>query len=166
MQQEISNTLILNMRLLWRMTEPIPEEEMANQPEGLPNHPAWLLGHLSHSLEAIGGELGVGPWLDPAWTELFATGSTPQRDRAAYPAKSALLESLESGAEKIFGRLDEMSDDDCSAPLPDARYRDTFPTIGHAVVHILGSHFALHMGQLSCWLRVMGHEVASEMDER
>ena len=80
--------------------------------------------------------------------------------------------ALEHAWDEAFGYFgaarfyDEMSDDDCAVTLPDARFRDTFPTIGHAVVHILGSHFALHMGQLSCWLRVMGYEVASEMDER
>ena len=163
---EVANTLILNTQLLWRMVEPVPEDGMARQPAGIPNHPAWTLGHLAHSLQAIGGEIGLDTWLPENYAALFGTGSAPTVDREAYPTKSELLEKVEQGAEHVLARLEEMTEDDFGAPLPDARYRDTFPTVGHALVHILGAHFGLHIGQLSCWLRSQGIEPASEMDDR
>jgi hypothetical protein len=42
------------------------------------------------------------------------------------------------------------------APLPDRMHRDKFPTVGHAVVHILTAHTAVHVGQISCWRRIAG----------
>ena len=45
---------------------------------------------------------------------------------------------------------------DPDGPLPDKRFRDTFPTLGHAVLHILAGHVAVHVGQLGAWRRAMG----------
>ena len=47
-------------------------------------------------------------------------------------------------------------------PLPDVRYRDRFPSIGYAAVHILSGHTALHLGQLTVWRRAMGLANVSE----
>jgi hypothetical protein len=41
-------------------------------------------------------------------------------------------------------------------PLPDGRYREMFPTLGHAVTHVLTAHTAAHIGQVIVWRRVMG----------
>ena len=48
------------------------------------------------------------------------------------------------------------------APLPDEACRAIFPTLGHAVVHILGPHAAVHVGQISVWRRVMGFPALAE----
>jgi hypothetical protein len=49
-----------------------------------------------------------------------------------------------------------MSHTDLAQPLPDVRFRDQFPTVGHAVLHILAAHTALHIGQVIVWRRAMG----------
>lgn len=48
-----------------------------------------------------------------------------------------------------------MGDAGLAESLPDVRYRDKFPTIGHAVIHILSGHTALHLGQLTVWRHAM-----------
>lgn len=49
-----------------------------------------------------------------------------------------------------------MTDSELDSPLPDERYREVFPTLGHAVLHILTVHTAIHLGQISAWRRAMG----------
>ncbi len=44
-----------------QLLDAIPEEKMADQPAGLPNHPAWTLAHLSIAanymlIPALGGK--------------------------------------------------------------------------------------------------------------
>jgi hypothetical protein len=49
-----------------------------------------------------------------------------------------------------------MEEDGLAQPLPDERYRHIFPTIGHALLHILTAHAAVHVGQVSVWRRAFG----------
>jgi uncharacterized damage-inducible protein DinB len=135
---------------------------MVGQVGGVVNHPAWTLGHIAHSFEAIGGEVGMAPWLPQDWAERFGAGTTPVNDPTAYPDKVTLLDALDDGQKRLNGRLAQMSADDLSQPLPDARYRDRLPTVGHALLHILASHTAMHVGQMAVWRRAMGHPVVNE----
>jgi hypothetical protein len=41
-------------------------------------------------------------------------------------------------------------------PIPDVRFREMFPTLGHTVVHMLAAHTAAHIGQVVVWRRAMG----------
>ena len=120
--------------------------QMICQPVNVPNHPAWTIGHLVYSCQQIGGEIGILPWLPSDWGQHFGTGSIPVGDTAAYPDKEALLCALEDGKDRLTAALLAMEETDLSEPLPNVRYRKQFPTIGHAVVHILSGHTAMHLG--------------------
>ena len=75
---------------------------------------------------------------------------------AGCPTKEELLAALADGERRIVERLRAMTADDLAGPLPDERFRDVFPTLGHAVPHILAGHTAVHTGQLGAWRRAMG----------
>ena len=62
----------------------------------------------------------------------------------------------ERTARRVRRKLADMDDADLAGPLPDERYRDVFPALGHAILHILTVHTAIHLGQLSPWRRAMG----------
>ncbi len=152
-KSELLNSFRLDLATLRELIEPIPDSDMAVQPPGLNKHAAWTLGHLTHSMRAIGEELGIPNWLPADWGDRFGQGSTPSPTRDHYPSKSELAETFDDAASRIVARLEDMTPSEFDADLPDARHRERYPTIGHAAVHILASHFALHMGQLSCWRR-------------
>jgi len=141
---------------LRRLVADVPNDLLTRQPAGAVNHPAWVIGHLVYSCEAIGGEIGLTPWLASDWKSRFGTGSTPVEDRAAYPEKEALLAALRDGQRRLAERLTVVGNEGMAAPLPDVRYRSVFPTVGHAVLHILTAHAAGHVGQVTVWRRVMG----------
>jgi hypothetical protein len=154
---EVLNSYGLNVAHLIRLVNDVPDEDFVRQPGALTNHPAWNIGHLIFSCQALGGELALAPWLPPAWESNFGTGSIPSSDRSAYPSKTELLTALEDAKQRIAGRLTVLGDAGMGAMLPDERHRAVFPTVGHAVVHILVGHFAVHVGQLSAWRRAAGY---------
>jgi hypothetical protein len=153
---EILRSFGLTLDYLNRLVADIPDEAMTKQTAGAVNHPAWVIGHLAFSCQAIGGEIGLAAWLPGDWKERFGTGSTPSEARAAYPSKNELLAALADGRRRLETRLREMSDAEMGKPLPDESHRAMFPTVGHAVLHILTAHAAVHVGQISVWRRVAG----------
>jgi hypothetical protein len=81
---------------------------------------------------------------------------------SAYPSKAELLAALADAQARLFDRLATLGDARLSVPLPDARHRTAFPTVGHAVVHIFSAHAAARVGQLSVWRRAADHPPLSE----
>jgi hypothetical protein len=151
---ETLNSFDLTVDYLVRLVADVPDEMMTRQAQGVVNHPAWTIGHLIYSAQAIGGELGLAAWLPANWQQRFGTGSTPQS--SGYETKAELLSMLADARRRLRERLNEVGETALAQPLPDVRYRDTFPTLGHAVVHILAAHWASHVGQLIVWRRAVG----------
>lgn len=152
---EILNSYALTLDHIGRLVADVADTDMTAQPPGVPNHPAWTLGHLVLSAQLIGGELGLEAWLPPEWIAAFGPGSRPHPDRATYPPKAALLALLADGRKRIAARLSALGEPRMSRQLPDARFRELYPTLGHAVLHVLAGHSALHAGQLVVWRRAM-----------
>ncbi|MDP6112278.1 MAG: DinB family protein [Planctomycetota bacterium] len=156
MLSEILHTYTLNLRHLRRLVADLDDAEMVTQTGSAPNHAAWIIGHLIHSCEAMCGEIGVDPWLTEDWRGLFGTGSTPLGNADSYPSKGSLLTALDDAYSRLSDALSELGESGMLAPLPDMQYRKSLPTIGHALVHILASHTALHVGQLTVWRKAIG----------
>lgn len=130
--------------------------DMVAQPNGLANHPAWVIGHLTHSCQALGGEIDLPPWL-PEWhAKRFGTGSIPLNDPAAYDSKSVLLDRLQHAQMHITAAIQNRDSVQLDQPLPDARYRTIMPTVRDAITQVLVAHAANHVGQITIWRRLMG----------
>ncbi|HZZ27343.1 MAG TPA: DinB family protein [Pirellulales bacterium] len=155
---EILNSNAMTLDFLRRLVDDVPDELMTKQPPGVVNHPAWVLGHLVYSLEAIGGEMGLSSWLPADWQPRFGTGSIPSDHREAYPSKESLLAALADCQHRITKQFAVLGEHGLQHALPDEKHRAFFPTIGHAVLHILTAHAALHVGQITIWRRAVGLE--------
>jgi hypothetical protein len=163
MVSEVLNSYRLTLDYLRRLVADVPDVDLTRQPTGLANHPAWVIGHLAVSCQALGGEMELAPWLPSHWEGMFGTGSVPTADRSVYPPKAELLTVLADAQARLSHRTLVLGDVGMSAPLPDARYRELLPTIGHAVVHILTAHAAVHVGQVSVWRRAGGYRALSQI---
>jgi hypothetical protein len=152
----VLNSYLLTLADVRAAVEGLPADLMVRQFPGVPNHPAWTIGHLVYSAQAIGGELGLDPWLPSSWVALFSTGSIPLPDAAVYPSRSELLGALEDAQNRITRCLNSLNPEALAAPLPDVRFRSIFPSLGHAAVHVLSGHTSFHLGQLSVWRRAAG----------
>ncbi len=88
---------------------------------------------------------------------MFSTGSTLGQDSEDYLKKLDSMKAFDDSAARVIGELNKAAEAQFLASLPDKRYRDRLPTIGHAFAHILLSHFAVHLGQLTVWRRACGY---------
>lgn len=155
MKNELINAVRLDRARLKSTLDSLPAGCLTAQLPGARNHALWTLGHLAHSMEAIGGELGLKPWLPSSWARAFRPGSTPSAEVGDYPPLQELRAALEDGIERVLAAFSSATEDQLAGPLPDARYRSTYASLGHAVLHIVTSHFAYHVGQLACWAGVV-----------
>lgn len=130
--------------------------EMVIQTECIKNHPAWVIGHLAFSCQAIGGELGVERWLAGDWGKRFGMGSVPVNAVEAYECKNELLSILTEAEMRITVAVQDLSAEQLKQPLPDKNYQQDLPTTHHAINQILVAHTAYHVGQTVVWRRDLG----------
>ncbi len=130
--------------------------DMVAQPNGIMNHPSWVIGHLAFSCQALGGEIGLSQWLPTTWGERFGTGSVPVADATRYDDKDDLLQILHDAQSRITRAVKQLSGSQLDEPLPDETYRILLPTVRHAITQVLIAHPSNHIGQLTIWRRAMG----------
>jgi hypothetical protein len=134
----------------------VSEGDMVKQPNGIVNHPAWTIGHITAATHLLARTIGVPKWLPTEWVQHYRTGSTPVADVGPYDSKSELLSKLHDAQSKIAAAIEEMTDAQLDVPFPAESFRDVFPTIRHALTQVLIGHTAFHVGQVSLWRKAMG----------
>ena len=134
----------------------VAARDMVAQPNGILNHPAWVIGHLTFTCQLLGGVIGLPSWLPDDWGRRFAPGSVPVADASLYETKRNALVILGDAQLRITQAINQLDDSHLDAPFPDESYREVFPTIRHALTQVLVGHTANHVGQVSVWRRAMG----------
>ena len=134
----------------------IPEADRVAQPSGIANHPAWVIGHLTHSCQLLGGVIGLPEWLPNDWAGRFGTGSVPLPDPNLYETKNDALALLQDAQFRITRAVEGLGASRLDQPFPDESYRMVFPTVRHAFTQVLVGHTANHVGQVTVWRRAMG----------
>jgi uncharacterized damage-inducible protein DinB len=146
-----------NLVYAQKLVTDVADDQMCAQPVPgrVLNHAAFLLGHLAwaseNGLKFLGGESARAE----EWKELFGTGAKPLADRSRYPAKAALLQALEEAHAHLAAAVGKATTEALAQPAPE-RLRGRFPTVGHALLGLMTSHEAMHLGQLSAWRRALG----------
>lgn len=130
----------------------LSEQEMVEQPPGVPNHAAWTLGHIIFSCQGVAMELDQQAWLPEDWESAFGYGSTPLPDVSRYPKKPEMLTLLADASHRLCDSIRALDASELQQSLPD----ETFPTMAHLLVQIVGGHTAYHAGQLAVWRRAIG----------
>ena len=134
----------------------IAPQDMVAQPKGILNHPAWVIGHLTHACQMLSGTLGVPSWLPADWAARYGTGSAPVAEVGRYEPKDRALALLRDAQLRLTQAVERMSDAKFDTPFPDPSYRDVFPTMRNAMTQVMVGHTAFHVGQLSVWRKAMG----------
>jgi hypothetical protein len=135
----------------------LSDEEMILQPPGLPNHPAWTVGHVIHSYQAIAGTLGVSPWLPDTWELVFGYGSSPREAAtSAHVSKEILMTRFADACDHLRVALLSIDERRLRDPLPDQASREVFASTADALIQIIAAHAAYHAGQLAAWRRAIG----------
>lgn len=139
-----------------RLVADIDDDQMAVQPHPRMNHPAWILGHYAIGADFVAQLLGQPLLTDSDWMAKFGPGSTPTTDRTAYPSKQILLGMARRTHARAIELMSSATDDQLAAPNTTPFFPDVFPTTGDLLTHLLTTHGAMHLGQLSAWRRCVG----------
>jgi hypothetical protein len=141
---------------LQKLAGDLTDDQLTLRPVPGLNPPAWLLGHLAiandHTLRML-GRPNVCP---RAWHVDFGPGSTPLKYKGAAPAKRELLDAFETGYQQITEAAKAPDPVKMAAPNPVEFIRRPIPTVGDLVAHLLSTHIAGHVGQLSAWRKAAG----------
>ena len=150
---EISNA---NAMLFRRMVADVAPEQMCLQPNGMVNHAAWQIGHVSFVRASMVQLLGGDAGLPPGWAGLFAPGTTPTAEAGTYPSKQELLAGFEQAHRRVLEAAKGATPETLEQPTPIPQIRSMFPKLQHLVAGMLTTHDGMHLGQLSVWRRVQG----------
>jgi uncharacterized damage-inducible protein DinB len=146
----------MNLKRAVQLVDDVAEEQMAAQPSGLVNNPAWTLGHLASTSNAVAGMLGLPSTFPEEWRDSFRMGGIPSGDAADYPAKDELVAQLRAQHERVAQALATADAEQLGQPTSNPRLRERFPTVGDFAAALLTNHEANHIGQLAAWRRAMG----------
>ncbi|QDU32714.1 DinB superfamily protein [Poriferisphaera corsica] len=159
--KQLIEELQLNERLAMGLIDTIPAERFTEQPMGIRNHPAWILGHLRVSENTVYGLLTGGKSVcSEEEIAKFKVGSEPIADASMYPEKTELVEGYLEMHRLLIGALEDALPEVFTKKMDVERLISRFPTYGMFLVHVLAGHEGYHLGQLSTWRRVAG--LASE----
>jgi hypothetical protein len=154
MLEELIHVFEATVRFMLQSVGDLSDEEMVQQPSGVPNHATWTLGHMIFSCQGMAMELGADPWLPDDWESVFGYGSIPRPDVQHYPERTELQELLAEATTQLSDTLRSVDSSVLNRSLPD----EDFPTMRHVVLQVVVAHTAYHAGQLAVWRRAIGKE--------
>jgi hypothetical protein len=111
----------------------LSEQQMVEQPTGVPNHGTWTLGHIICSCQGVAAELGAEQWLPDDWESAFGYGSAPSSDLSRYLKKSEMLTILADAASRLRQAILAANGSVLRQSLVD----ETLPTMGHLLLQIV-----------------------------
>jgi hypothetical protein len=138
-----------------KLAAELGDEELAALPHPGMNHAAWVLGHVALGSDFVALLLGQPLFTDEAWMATFGPGSTPVSDRAAYPSKDKLLATMRTTHARAIELMSQATGAQMDAPNATRFFPAQFPTVGALIIHLMTTHAALHLGQLSAWRRAL-----------
>ena len=154
--EPVLHSFVYSLDYLRAQVADVTEADLVAQPPGSRNHPAWTIGHLTFACQAIGGAIGLAPWLPVEFSQRHGPGSQPLPDAAAYSAKADGLEALSAAQARVTEAASALSAARLEQIFPVESYRPVFPTIRHALAQVLIGHTAYHVGQVALWRHAMG----------
>ncbi|QQE10737.1 DinB family protein [Planctomycetota bacterium] len=146
----------LHKNITISLIDTIPAERFTEQPEGIKNHPAWILGHMvvaeNNAYKLITGK----SICSDEENELFTVGSEPVGDAGLYPDKTALVEKYLEMHRLLSEALEDCLSEVFAREMPVERLKPRFPTLGTFFVHVCSGHEGYHLGQMNVWRKVTG----------
>lgn len=140
-----------------RLTADLTDADMTHVPVPGMNPPGWLLAHLALSADMAAKVVGAETSCPADWVPWFGPHSTPLAEGAPTPRKNELLSLIETTYARVNSALEKgVAADKLAAPNPIEFIRGVLPTAGDLLAHLLTTHVATHLGQLSAWRRAAG----------
>lgn len=135
----------------------LPEEELDKQPFAGANTPRWILTHLAICTDYAARALGGTRECPKEWHTAYGPGSVPDAEGIPKPTKEELMAALEKGHARVIELALAAKPEVLEAPHNVEFLKPTpLKTVSDFVTHLMTSHEAGHLGQLSYWRRATG----------
>ena len=123
------------------------------------NHPLWVLGHLAFIDGGVPKILFGEPNPVEHWAPLFAPGTRPTTDAAAYPPFDEVLATYRALRARNLKLLDELGEVGLGRVPKDVPpgFEDVMTTFGQTFL-LVALHNMVHYGQVADARRVAGRE--------
>lgn len=146
------------------ITAALADADLRRSPAPGLGTPLWMLGHIAitnDSALALLGEAGPCP---SEWHLWFGPGSNPASVPEPGPTRADLVKMIELGHAQLIDAAGRATPESLSRKhtIPLESLENYLPTVGDAVSHVMTTHFALYLGQLTMALGVLGVRVPSE----
>ncbi len=135
----------------------IPAERVNERAPGNGHPPLWVLGHLATCAEMgialLGGELE-----HKNWAIAFGPGSSDDVQNPEKYSRDELVDAIVNGYPKLCEAARQAAPEPLAEPHGMELLANTpCQTRGDLLAHLLTSHLAFHVAQLSGWRRAAGH---------
>jgi hypothetical protein len=161
-QSTLADAILATKPLAARYFVGFDERTRVAQAPGLPNHLAWCLGHLAHTMHRVAEKFDGRPLpasdLAPAPTpgaysaDDVCFGSAPTADPARYPPLARCIQIFDAACDRLAASV---------RALPDARLEEMHPWgKGQSTLREIASrmvfHNGMHVGQIADLRRALG----------
>lgn len=140
---------------LERITSDMTPDDL-QRGNGSANPPGWILGHLAIVADYAGPLVQRPRQCPAAWHKAFGPGSSPN---AGLPQQTAAewIQTIRQQYEGVLASLPQTEAAVLSEPHGVGLLAGTkIETKGQLLTHLLTTHLATHIGQLSAWRRSQG----------
>ena len=139
---------------LERLVSDLDETDLDFQPFDDFNPPRWILGHLAINNDYALRILGDRFQCPKEWHRSFARGTPSTSRPLAVPSKDPLMERIRTGFRQVC-KLTEAADLETMRQPHNVPFlkETSIKTIGQVISHLMTTHLATHVGQLSAWRR-------------
>lgn len=157
MYERESTLYAFTLQYLERLIAEMPDDKLFASCGAGANPPAWVIGHLAVCTDYAAGLLGLPMVCPKPWHKMFGPTGKPFAGAADYPPRVDMLAALKNGHERVTSALPNANPATLSAPHTLAILAGTpIKTNGELLSHLLTTHEAVHIGQLSAWRRQLG----------
>ena len=135
----------------------LDESAMTVAPFEGANPPVWILGHLAVSTDFAARMLGQPAACPRKWHVQFAPGSKSSELPDPLPTKEELMTVIETGARRVAEAAASAPPELANQPHAVEILKSTnLKTNGDVLAHLMCTHMAFHIAQLSACRRKTG----------
>ncbi len=156
--ESVLNLYAFNLGYCERLSAELESGTIYKRPVAALHSPGWILGHLAIATDWAGRFVGLERECPADWHRAFGPGKTDEVEDQTRPTKEELLAALRRGHERVAAAVARGLDEERMAqphgvgPLTGTPIR----TANDVLVHLLTTHEATHLGQLSVCRRAAG----------
>lgn len=148
-------------RFMWNylktLAADLEEDQMGVSPFPGANPPVWILGHLAICTDSAGRILGLPRECPKEWHAMFAPGTNPADVKPPYPSKADLVAAIGHGHRRVSEAMPNASPEVLNQPHNIPLLKPTnLETLGDVLAHLMTTHEAFHVAQLSACRRKTG----------